>query len=123
FGIKDFKSRIHNMMHALMFVCFDIKFSMVRAIEFKKGETKTALMAMGKKHGVKEGDRVLIKIMTNETVDGETIQRAMDVGVGEIEIVQDENFSTVKIKKGGAEINGYLESKEKVFGIIENIID
>jgi hypothetical protein len=123
FGIKDFKSRIHNMMHSLMFDCFDIKFSMVRALETKKGEIKTALMAMGKKHGVKAGDRVIIKTWVSENVDGENVQRVVEIGEGEIELVQDENFSTVKIKKGGGELLRMLEAKEKIFGLIQNVID
>jgi len=123
FGIKNFENRIHNMLHDMLFDCFDIKYSVVRTVEVKKDEVKPLLMAIGKKHRAKIEDRMEIYTYVTENIDGEEVQRKEYVGEGIIEQVQDENFSVLKLKKGQKEINRLLANNKKLFGLVKNIFD
>lgn len=123
FGIKNFESRIHNMLHDMLYDCFDIKYSVVRTIEVKKDEAKTILVAIGKKHRAKIEDRLEIYTLVTEDIDGEQVQRKVLLGEGELIEIQDENFSVLKVKRGNKEILKSLTENKKLFCLVKNIFD
>lgn len=120
FGVKNFESRIHNMLHQLLFDCFDIKFSVVRILESKKDEARFILGAVGKKHRVKIEDRLEIFTYIEENIDGEIIKRKELIGDGKISEIQDENFSKIKVNSGGREIQKYVDDGKKLYMLINN---
>jgi len=122
-GIKNLEAITETMLHELLFTCFEIKYSFVRPVEVKKDEVKTFLLSMGTKHKVKKEDRVEVFYYVTENIDNEDVSRKVIIGEGQIEEVQDDNFSVVKIKKGGKEISTLLNEKQKISCIISNIID
>lgn len=120
FGIKNFENIIHSMLHEMLYDCFGIKFSVVRPLEEKKDEAKKILVAVGKKHKASKSDRVEVFYMVEETIDDEVLERASVIGEGEIDEIQDENFSTIKVKKGGKEISTALKDNKKLYCLIKN---
>ena len=122
-GVKNLEPMVITMLNDLFLSCFDIKYSLVRPIEVKKEEVKTFLVAMGKKQKVTKDDRVEIFGYETETIDGEELSRKTVIGEGVVEEIQDDNFSIVKIKKGGKEISQYLDEKKKVYCIVKNLFD
>lgn len=118
FGVKKLEQQIHYMLHEMMFDCFEIKFSIVRSIDQKGDKVKDVLVAMGKKHKVLIEDYLEIFIFKEEDIDGEKLNRKIVIGEGIIKEIQDENFSTVTIKKGNKEVAALLASNQKIYSRI-----
>jgi hypothetical protein len=118
FGVKKLEQQIHYMLHEMMFDCFEIKFPIVRAIDQKGDKIKEALVAMGKKHKVIVEDYLELFIFKEEEIDGEKLSRKVIVGEGIVKEIQDENFSTVSIKKGNKEIAELMAGNQKVYSRI-----
>jgi len=118
FGVKKLEQQIHYMLHEMMFDCFEIKFPIVRAIDQKGDKIKEALVAMGKKHKVIVEDYLELFIFKEEEIDGEKLSRKVIVGEGIVKEIQDENFSTISIKKGNKEIAELMSGNQKVYSRI-----
>jgi len=121
-GIKNLEARIYNMLHQMLFDCFDIKYSVVRILEAKKDNARTVLVAIGKKHKIHLKDRVEFYYFVEEDIDGEKVNRKVFVGEGEIQDINDDNFSAIKINKEGKAINNALQEGKKLFVLINNQI-
>ena len=80
----------------------------------KKGNAEKILIAGGSGFGLKEGDRLKVVEILIMEVNGKKIERKKEIGILKITKVEDENFSTCKVKDGGIEINSKFEAKAKL---------
>lgn len=92
--------------------CFSFHVEVVRSADSKPGkkEVKSLLILAGSNQQIKKGYEYEIFQKEIEVVGDKSFERIVHVGEGEIEEVEDENFSILKVKKGGDDIKGLLES-------------
>lgn len=88
--------------------CFNLEYPVVRILKEKGGDAKELLVAFGALHQAKEKQIVGIYKTVTETVGGEEVERQELVGEGEIDVVEDDNFSVVSVKKGGEAIGSIM---------------
>lgn len=105
-------SKLLNQINA---DCFEISFEIVRAMEEKKGKTKTLLMAAGRSSSVKLGHVLEIFVNRTEKVGDKELTRQETVGVGVVIKVEDQNFSVLEVDEGGKEIATALSSGLSLF--------
>ena len=79
----------------------------VSIVEF---DGKTALVSAGSDLGINKKDYFNVVVVTTIEVDGKTLERKKKIGQLQVATVDDENFSTCKVKSGGSEIKSKIES-------------
>ncbi len=87
----------------------------VRALETKKNEAQTLLIAAGSGKGIKEGQTLELYQVEVEQVGEEAMERFVQIGEVKIEKVENANFSQAKVKKGGELTLKLLNEKKEVF--------
>ncbi len=117
---KDLKKAITQIVDRINTQCFELRYEIVRSTEEKKGKVKKLLFVVGYNQNVKEEDKYDIYKLVVETIGGKEFERKEVIGLGEIDEVQDGNFSILKVKKGGDVIYEALESGEKLYGSLAN---
>jgi len=95
--------------------CFNVQYPVVRTLKEKGGEAKEILVAYGQAAQAREKQVIGIYVHRVEIVNGTEVERQVQLGEGIVEIVEDDNFSTVSIRKGGAEILAELSQANTVF--------
>lgn len=115
FGTMRLDEQLRYLLHEFSYECLQIQFPVVRASKSNKDQAKTLLVAVGMSNKIKEGNLIEIFHSVTENIDGEEIKRNEIVGIGEIEQINDENFSNVKVTKGGKEIQSALNNGTKLF--------
>lgn len=115
FGIKDIKQQLTMMLMELNAKCFDALIPLVRVTESKGKKAKMALIAAGKDQKVKLGYWFEIYEIVEEEINGKKIKRQSVIGEGEIEKIEDDNFSILKIDRGNEEIMTATIEKRKLF--------
>lgn len=114
---KDLKSAVIELADKINTACFEYRLEIVRCIDKKKkASAKQLLFAVGYNQSVKEGDDYEVYVLVNETVGGKAYERKEVIGYGEIEEIQDGNFSTLKVNKGGEAIMTNLNNGNKLYG-------
>lgn len=101
--------------------CFNLQYPVVRMLKEKPGDAKEILVAFG--HALQAREKQLLGIFINtvEIVNGAEVERQLQIGEGIIEIVEDDNFSIVVVKKGGDRIYQALTDGVSVFVRVMNI--
>lgn len=111
----NIESLIFNLAHDVNLECFNLNFEVVREYSEKKGKTKEILVLAGHARNVSKGETFEIFEVVEEEIGGEVYMRESVIGEGVIDKIQDQNFSIVKIKKGGDVIANRLKSNVKLF--------
>lgn len=93
---------------------FPRQISVVEITQGKK-EAKSLLIAGGSKANLQKGVELDIKVREKREVDGVAQEYFRTVGKGEVEKVEDQNFSILEVKKGGADIKALLDAGTKLF--------
>ncbi|MDG1037028.1 MAG: CsgG/HfaB family protein [Crocinitomicaceae bacterium] len=75
---------------------------------------KTLLMSVGSSNGVEKKDAFKVVEISSIEVDGKKLTRKKIIGEISVKSVDDENFSTCTIKKGGGQIVAKMESGAKL---------
>lgn len=99
-----------RLVQQLNISCFSLYYEVVRATDEKPGKgVKRLLILAGLNQKMGKGYEfdILRKVM--EKVKDKKIERFEIVGKGEIEEVEDENFSILRVKSGGKEIQELLD--------------
>jgi len=95
--------------------CFNLQYPVVRVLKEKGGDAKELLVAFGSIQHAKEKQIVGIFRTVIENVGSEEIERQVQIGEGEVAMVEGDNFSIVEIKKGGEEISKALAASVELF--------
>ncbi len=95
--------------------CFNVQYPVVRMLKEKPGDAKEILVAFG--HALQAREKQILGIFINqvEIVNGAEVERQLQIGEGIIEVVEDDNFSIVAVKKGGDKIYQALTDGVSVF--------
>lgn len=95
--------------------CFNLQYPVVRMLKEKPGDAKDLLVAFG--HALQAREKQVLAICINqiEIVNGVEVERQLQIGEGIIEVVEDDNFSIVAVKKGGDKIFQALTDGVSVF--------
>lgn len=89
--------------------CFSIYYEVVRSTDGKAGKgVKRLLVLAGADQKMGKGYEFDILRKVEEKVKDRVIERFVVVGKGEIEVVEDENFSILRVKSGGKAIEELL---------------
>ncbi|MDE6130995.1 MAG: hypothetical protein K2F74_05330 [Muribaculaceae bacterium] len=89
---------------------FPIIGTILEAAEVKKDDIKTAYISVGNSAGVKEGNKFSVCI--ERTIAGRKSQSV--IGEAEIESVEGDDISLVKIKKGGKELKSAMDAGQTI---------
>ncbi|MBP6185123.1 MAG: hypothetical protein KA479_09295 [Saprospiraceae bacterium] len=95
--------------------CFNITYTVVKPVEIKKGKLKTILVAAGHNKNMIKGKVLGIYTTEDVEVDGEILQRDIQIGELKIEVVEDDNFSIAEVLKGNEVVFEHLTIKKKLF--------
>ncbi|NBA85013.1 hypothetical protein GVN16_04540 [Emticicia sp. CRIBPO] len=114
-GIKDLKQQMAIMLNDLNSKCFDAPISFVRITASKGPKAREALISVGRDQKIKSGYVFEIFEITEEDVNGKKVKRQAVLGEGEVKKVEDDNFSTIEINKGGDVIMTSVQEKKKLF--------
>lgn len=95
--------------------CFNVQYPVVRMLKEKPGDAKEILVAYGLALQAKEKQVLGIFINQVEMVNGAEVERQLQIGEGIVEVVEDDNFSIVVVKKGGDKIFQALTDGADVF--------
>ncbi|HSF89209.1 MAG TPA: hypothetical protein VLA46_07310 [Saprospiraceae bacterium] len=101
--------------------CFNVQYPVVRMLKEKPGDAKDILVAFGHAHQAKEKQMLGLFINQVEIVNGAEVERQLQIGEGMIEVVEDDNFSIVNVKKGGDKIYQALTDGASVFVRVSKI--
>ena len=115
FGGLNLDGQLRFLLHEFAYDCLEIQFPVVRHTKSSPTQAKILLVAIGKSNKIKEGDELEIFQYSVENIDGEEVKRKVVIGTAEINKINDENFSDVKVGKGGQEILRALNSNTKLF--------
>lgn len=91
------------------------KVSVVRILEEKKDEARLLLVAGGSAKGFKKGGRVDVFYIAEEVVDEEKYERFVQVGEGKIDLVENANFSQIKLTDGEREVKKLMSESQKLY--------
>jgi hypothetical protein len=119
-GIKNLEKQVRYLMHELMWDCFGTKFTILRPTDPKDTNAKKLIVAIGSKSKAEVEDDLDIFEYVEEEVDGDKIYRKQVIGRGRIELIQDGNFSEVKVKDGNKQVAALLAAGKKVYCTIIN---
>ncbi len=114
--ITNVRTMVTKMLSELNATCFEITYPILRSADKKAGKkTKSVLVAVGSNQKIKRGYSFEIYQNILEQVGDQEIARKEVVGEGSIEEIQDQNFSILKIEKGGEQIAQLLAQKAALF--------
>ena len=94
---------------------FPLLITVVELTQVKKDKAKEILVAGGLKRGLKKGQVLDIKLQEVREADGQSVIYYRTVGQGEVEKVEDDNFSLLTIKDGEQEIKSLLDAGKKLY--------
>ena len=94
---------------------FPLLMSVVEATEVKKDKAKALLVAGGLKRGVKKGQALDIKIKDTREADGVAQTYYRTIGQGEVEKVEDDNFSILNVTEGQEDVKKRLDGGQKLY--------
>lgn len=106
---------VEELAHEANLSCFNLNFEVVRSLEDKKEKVKELLVLAGHSRNVTKGDLFLIFEIVEEEIGGKIYTRENILGEGVISKIQDQNFSEVKVKKGGDVIYERLQAKVPIY--------
>ncbi len=89
---------------------FPVTGTILEAGEVKKDEIKTAYVSVGNTAGVKKGNK--FNICVERQIAGRTSHSV--IGEAEIETVEGDDISLVKIKKGGKELKAAMDAGQTI---------
>lgn len=95
--------------------CFNLQYPVVRSLKDKGDDSKELLIAYGHAQQAKAKQFLGIFVNRVETVNGQEIERQEQIGDGEISEVEDDNFSILAVRKGGAAIYQALQAQQNIF--------
>ncbi len=95
--------------------CFNVQYPVVRILKEKPGDAKELLVAYGLAMQAKEKQVLGLFVSQVENVNGAEIERQVQIGEGIIEVVEDDNFSIVTVKKGGDRIYTEMQAGTSIF--------
>ncbi len=117
---KELKLKVNRLVDKINSKCFNLRYEIVRCIDKKKkSDAKELLFALGYNQKAREDAEFEIYQMITETVGGKKIERKEVIGMGKIDEVQDENFSVLKVAKGGEAIMTALNNQIKLYGTLK----
>ena len=115
---KNLKAAILEITDKVNIDCFEIRYEIVRCTKEKKSSAKELLFALGYNQRAKEKQEFDIYQLVEEKVGSKSIERKEVIGRGEITEVQDGNFSTLKVSKGGDVILSSLTAGQQLYGSV-----
>ncbi len=92
-----------------------LKYPVVKADEVKKTKVESLLIAAGSKHSIRAGTTMEIIEISELEVEGEKLKRETVVGSGLIDLVENANFSILKIVDGQKELKLLLDAGKKLY--------
>ena len=111
FGVKDLKQQITAMLLDISAKCFETEILVLRALEIKRQKAITVLISAGTDLRMKKGYKLEIYEIVEEKIGNKLVKRKNTIGNGEVEKVEDENFSVLEITEGGEAILAALTAK------------
>lgn len=118
---KDMKSAINKVIEKVNTDCFELRYEIVRCIDKKmKSEAKDLLFALGYNQRAKEQDDYEIYQLVTETIGGKELSRKEVIAKGRILEVQDGNFSTLRVIKGGDVVMTALKAATPLYASLIN---
>ncbi len=111
---------VEELAHEANLTCFNLNFEVVRSLEDKKSKTKELLVLAGHSRNVSKGDWFVIFEIVEEEIGGKIYARQQVIGEGVVSKIQDQNFSEIKVKKGGDIIYQRLSEKIPIYCTYEN---
>lgn len=93
---------------------FTLSFSLAEISESQGDAATKVLLAGGSGAGLKRGDVLKVVEIATLEVEGKPLVRKKDVGDLVVENVEDENFSTCTVSRGGAGITEKMAAKAKL---------
>ena len=114
-NFRSIKDPIDDATERLMENIAPSYISIIEVTKEKKGSAKEILMAAGSGRNLKEGDDIEFKILEMREIEGEEMQYYKTIATGEVDKIEDANFSLVEVKKGGSELLSYQKKGIKVF--------
>ena len=115
---KDLKSAVLEITDKVNNDCFEIRYEILRCTKQKKSSAKELLFAIGYNQRAKEKQEFDIYQLVQEEVGGKTLERKEVIGRAAITKVQDGNFSTLKVSKGGSAILNSLNGSQQLYGAV-----
>jgi len=94
--------------------CFGIQIPLVRILKSKGDKAREVLVAVGKNQNVRKGYKMEIFETVEETLGDKTLKRNEKVGMAEILLVEDDNFSVVEIMEGGEEVSKRMNAGKQL---------
>ncbi len=94
---------------------FPVKMKIFEIVEEKKGEAKKITIAAGSGKGVQVGQDLRVVEFQKVEVDGKAVERTKVIGMVRVQSVDDENFSTCKVRDGGALIKQKFDNKSDIY--------
>ena len=113
FGIlKNLNETAAKLVQELNTSCFSIFYDVVRSVDKKQGSAvKNLLILAGKDQKMQKGYMFEILKKEVEKVGEKSFERYVPVGLGDIQNVEDENFSVIQVRKGGKKIKALLDAQ------------
>lgn len=116
---RSYKVAVKDIIQELNETCFSLAHEVVRIEESKKNKVKSLLILGGRSQNISIRNNVELFEIVDEEINGNKFKRRNIIGSGIVSKVQDENFSSVKIMKGGEEIFEKLNGGSKLFCVIK----
>jgi hypothetical protein len=113
-GIKNLKETVTAMLIDINSKCFESNIPFVRVIESKGKKAKTALIAAGSDLRLKVGYKIEFFKIVEEKIGSKTIKRKQVIASGEVNSIEDENFSIIEINDGQEELMLEVTNKTEV---------
>lgn len=89
----------------------------IRLVRILQGSSKAkeVLIAAGTKEGITRKEKLEVKELVFEDIDGQSVEREVMIGVIKVSQVENENFSICIVEEGGKEITEKMADGSKLF--------
>jgi hypothetical protein len=116
---KNLQSAINKVIEKVNADCFELRYEILRCTDKKmKSKAKNLLFAIGYNQRAKENDTYEIYKLVVESVGGKEYERKEVIAMGEINEIQDANFSILKVTKNGEAVMNALNANEQLYGAL-----
>ncbi len=112
------KKEVQKATRQLINQVFPPQIKLVRVLKGNK-KAKEVLIAGGSGLDLKKRLRLLVKVQTEEEVDGEIFPRLVTIGRIAVEEIENIHFSRCSVRSGGSEIADYLASGASIYCTID----